>query len=481
MHIFPRSAGALTGATPATFGQAPARDIFRSLARAAYEATMAAVAAGASLVEVAAAPAPGKRRRGAAAVAETAAAAEDADATEEVLGEEGAGEEEAIVKKKKRYYPKKRPVVKMEGAAEDGADGGGAEEDGEEKKKPRRKKYDGPVFEIPGLEVLERARQCGIAARPVPNLGYACLNMELREQRPPIYTNRDCIKKTFDEKGLPWISALALENSHALAAIVQWNWEHDIHFFRLSSTIFPWCTEYEVPDLPDYAAICDALKFAGNLARAYGQRLTFHPSHFVKLATADEALLCKSLKELEVHSQVMDTMGYEPSPWNKINIHVGGVYGDKVTSLARFAAGFRRLSPACQKRLTVENDDVANSYSLEDLLVLHKDIRCPLVFDFHHHKFCPGSFTEEQALRAAIATWPPGVRPVVHWSESQEGRKAHAHSDFIQGPMNLHGLEADIDVMIEAKCKERALLRFREGVAAGPSADALMAGKLLDD
>ncbi len=31
-----------------------------------------------------------------------------------------------------------------------------------------------------------------------------------------------------------------------------------------------------------------------------------------------------------------------------------GVYGDKVTSLERFAAGFRRLSPACQKRLTVE-------------------------------------------------------------------------------------------------------------------------------
>ncbi len=39
------------------------------------------------------------------------------------------------------------------------------------------------------------------------------------------------------------------------------------------------------------------------LGRRYGQRLTFHPSHFVKLATADEALLCKSLHELEVHSQ----------------------------------------------------------------------------------------------------------------------------------------------------------------------------------
>ncbi len=53
------------------------------------------------------------------------------------------------------------------------------------------------------------------------------------------------------------------------------------------------------------------------------------------------------------------------------------------------------------------------------------------VFDFHHQKFCPGGLTEKQALLAALATWPPGVRPVVHWSESQEGRKPHAHSDYI--------------------------------------------------
>jgi hypothetical protein len=39
----------------------------------------------------------------------------------------------------------------------------------------------------------------------------------------------------------------------------------------------------------------------------------------------------------------------------------------------------------------------------------------PIVFDFHHHPFCPGGLTEEEALRAAVATWPPGVKPVVHW------------------------------------------------------------------
>ena len=48
-----------------------------------------------------------------------------------------------------------------------------------------------------------------------------------------------------------------------------------------------------------------------------------------------------------------------------------------------------------------------------------------------------------------------------------------------QGPMNLHGLEKDIDVMIEAKCKERALLRFREAMVQPPSKDAVMASKFV--
>lgn len=48
--------------------------------------------------------------------------------------------------------------------------------------------------------------------RPVPVLGYACLNMTLREHvRPAVYTNRDCTKKTLDTKGLDYISELTLQ------------------------------------------------------------------------------------------------------------------------------------------------------------------------------------------------------------------------------------------------------------------------------
>ena len=93
---------------------------------------------------------------------------------------------------------------------------------------------------------------------------------------------------------------------------------------------------------------------------------------------------------------MMDLMGYEvASPENKINIHIGGVYGDKQTTLERFAENFKKLSPRCQKRLTVENDDLANSFSVADLLPLARKIKVPLVFDFHHYKFCKGGYRAE--------------------------------------------------------------------------------------
>ena len=224
---------------------------------------------------------------------------------------------------------------------------------------------------------------------------------------------------------------------------------------------------HNLRSFPNYEEITAALQFCGDLARAYDQRLTFHPSHFVKLAAEDAALAAKSIAELEAHSLLFDLMGYLPaSPVNKINIHVGGVYGDKQATMQRWAHNYQRLSANCRARVTVENDDIATSFSLEDLLTLHRLCggTLSLVFDFHHHRFCPGNFSEEEALRAAVATWPVGVRPVVHWSESQPGRKPHAHSDYVRGPIYLHGMEGEVDVMIESKCKERALLSYRDGL-----------------
>ena len=71
------------------------------------------------------------------------------------------------------------------------------------------------------------------------------------------------------------------------------------------------------------------------------------------------------------------------------------------------------------------------------------------------------------------------MRPVVHWSESQAGRKPHAHSDFVSGPLRLYGLDSEVDVMIESKAKELALQRLRDPGFV-PSAAALATAITVD-
>ena len=93
------------------------------------------------------------------------------------------------------------------------------------------------------------------------NLGYACINMELSNapKAKRITTNRSMIKRTFKDKGLDYASELALENCKDLIKILRWNETHGIRFFRLSSELFPWSSEYNLSDLPDYDYICDVL------------------------------------------------------------------------------------------------------------------------------------------------------------------------------------------------------------------------------
>ena len=100
------------------------------------------------------------------------------------------------------------------------------------------------------------------------NLGYACINTALTSQKPKISTNRTMRKKTFQEKGLDYVSEIILQNVTDLLAILEWNAKHDIHFFRMSSEIFPWASEYDLEDLKDFDAIEEALFNAGFVCRS---------------------------------------------------------------------------------------------------------------------------------------------------------------------------------------------------------------------
>ena len=296
------------------------------------------------------------------------------------------------------------------------------------------------------------------------NLGYACINMNLSNQKPKITTNRSMIKRTFEAKGIEYASELGLQNSRDLFKILEWNNRMGIKLFRISSGMFPWATEYDLKDMPDYLAIKTLLSGAGNYAKQMGIRLTSHPGPFNVLTSPKENVVQNTFADLEMHGEVFDLIGLEHSPYNKINIHCNGVYGDKKSAMDRFCENFKRLSKSVQTRLTVENDDKESMYSVKDLMYIHNKIGIPIVFDYHHHRFNTGGLTEEEALKLAVSTWPDGIRPVVHYSESKalhennDKLKPQAHSDYINQLPNLYGM--DVDVMVEAKMKELSILHF---------------------
>lgn len=298
------------------------------------------------------------------------------------------------------------------------------------------------------------------------NLGYACINMTLGKQG--ITTNRSMIKRTFLQKGIPYASELSIQNARDLIEIIKWNEKNNIKFFRMSSNIFPWSSEYSLSELPHYHRIKNLLAGAGNLADKYGQRITSHPGPFNVLVSPNENVVQNTITDLSIHGEVFDLMGLSRTPYNKINIHCNGVYGDKQSAMDRFCKNFERLPESVQTRLTIENDDKASMYSVKDLMYIHERIGIPIVFDYHHHKFCTGDLSEEEALKLAASTWGD-IKPVVHYSESKslhennESLKPQAHSDYISDYIDTYGL--DVDVMIEAKAKELTLLEYRNANA----------------
>ena len=295
------------------------------------------------------------------------------------------------------------------------------------------------------------------------NLGYACINMTLGKKNPKITTNRSMIKKTFKEKGISYASDLGVKNCRDLVEIIKWNNENGINFFRLSSDLFPWASEYNLTELPHYNRIKNILGAAGVLATKYGQRITSHPGPYNVLVSPREHVVENTISDLTKHGEVFDMLGLSRTPYNKINIHCNGVYGDKIAAMDRFCKNFKRLPESVQTRLTVENDDKASMYSVKDLMYIHERIGIPIVFDYHHHKFCTGDLSEKEALKLAVSTWG-NIKPVVHYSESKalhernDKLKPQAHSDYIKEIPNTYAL--DLDVMVEAKAKELSIIPF---------------------
>jgi len=309
-------------------------------------------------------------------------------------------------------------------------------------------------------------------------LGYACVNMTLTN-RPKklggrVTTSRTARKATWQhgsDNPVDWdlhlLGERTLLNANDLLHYLQWNNDHKIKLFRLGSELFPWHDQYELHQLPQFNEIAKKLLECGNYARENGIRITTHPGPFNVLGSPNPEVVRRTLISLERHSETFDIMGFEPSFENKINIHVGGSYGGDFDGTSkRWIENWHKLSDSCKKRLVLENDDKPSMWSTKMLYhYFHKEIGIPITFDYHHHTFHPDEMSEEAALKLAATTWPDNIRQCTHYSESRAREfqdpkiRAQAHSDYIRDEINTYGLE--LDIVIEAKAKELALLEYR--------------------
>lgn len=114
-------------------------------------------------------------------------------------------------------------------------------------------------------------------------------------------------------------------------------------------------------------------------------------------------------------------MGMPRDHWSKINIHIGASYGDRKTAINTWLRNFDGLSDSVKSRLTVENDDKANLYSTKMLYDwVYKAAGVPIVFDSHHFECGPQDVDYEESLLMAIDSWPQGIRPTCHHSNSRK-------------------------------------------------------------
>ena len=271
------------------------------------------------------------------------------------------------------------------------------------------------------------------------------------------------IRKTFDTKGIPYVSELVILNLIDTIKVLEYNIRNNIFVYRLSSDSFPWMSEYQFKDLPNYNRIENLLIQIGNKIKSNNIRVSYHPGPFNVLASENESVVIKTINELNKHAELMDIMELEQSTYYPINIHIGTTKPNTTIAAQRFCDSFSLLSDSCKSRLTVENDDSPNQYSVKMLYdMVYKVIGIPIVFDQHHFLYGPKDQSMEEALTLAISTWK--TKALTHMSSSKKLEDVKglvtAHADYIYEKIETFGL--DFDVEIEAKCKDLAVLKYRK-------------------
>jgi UV DNA damage endonuclease len=269
----------------------------------------------------------------------------------------------------------------------------------------------------------------------------------------------------------------ARKNIRDILTILQWNEEHGIRFFRITSELFPHLgSANAIAHFPDQAYFQGDMEFArellkevGDYARKYNHRLTFHSNPYVQLGTPSERVLKHSLFDIDVHYRTFEMMGIEASKYNCLIVHGGGVYGDIDTTVKKIYDTLEEMDPRHRQMIVLENDEW--HYNPLKLLPICEKFGLGFCFDIFHNRVSRQPIPVTKSLiKRIMGTWGD-VPPKMHLSQQRPGERRGAHSDIVTRLPKWLATEIHVprlDLMLECKFKEQCVMLLQPALQLPP-------------
>ena len=264
------------------------------------------------------------------------------------------------------------------------------------------------------------------------------------------------------------LKSLTAQNLQNTKRILHYNIAHEIEVYRFSSSLVPLATHPEVmwdfltPFKKEWQEI-------GDLVKQFKLRVSFHPNHFTLFTSPREEVTTNAVISMDYHFKMLGAMNALDT--GLINIHIGGAYGDKISSLNRFHQNLKKLPKEIKKHMTLENDD--KTYDILETLTACEKENIPMVLDYHHYLANSGEIDLPLYLERIFKTWNKfNIVPKVHISSPKSDQAFRSHADYVSLDFVLpflkmaKELNQDFDIMIEAKQKNLAMQKLVDEIAA---------------
>lgn len=290
-------------------------------------------------------------------------------------------------------------------------------------------------------------------------LGYVAVSVTLMETSSHTVTYKRF--QSLDQiSAYQKLDCIVKQNLESLMSILKYNLQQGIYFFRMTSLLVPLATHPNVKYDPfiKYAYFFEKI---GKFIRKHGMRVDTHPDQFCVLNSINDSVVESSISILEFHRNMFNAMKID----GKCVLHLGSSVNGKEESIRRFCIQYNLLSDELKKMIMLENDDKV--YTIVDVLQVCEKLHIPMVLDYHHYCCNHGNEKIEDYLERIFATWEgTGLPPKVHFSSPVSKKKFRNHADYVSYTSFVKFLnilkknDYDVDIMIEAKAKDEALLRL---------------------